>query len=463
MTNPALPGVSIASGPSDWQILQQDSNGVAPIALAGAYRTDAPEFRVEARLVREADGSPVTAQLNWQEATLLPEQRWELTLTNIPAGGLYRLETRVWRSQCPDTRPMRGDYVHHLGVGDVWVIAGQSNASGTGTGYVEDPPTLGVHLFGNDEQWKLACHPLEDATRTRHPITVHGVFQGHSPWLAFGRRLKTELGYPIGLIPTAMGGAPLSRWLPGPEGDLYANMLDMVRLTGGGLRGVVWYQGESDCAPGVCENYAQRFGEFVAGVRRDLRQPDLPIVTAQLGRYALAGEDVERHRCWTRLREEQRRAASGLPGIELIPAIDLPLCDEIHLSASANVALGHRFAVAALRALRGRDLPAPGIALREARWRQSEPPTILLSFDRPVAGWCRVGPVNDFTVEDESGAVEVAEVATDDEGWVDLKLGRKPVGIVTVHAHAGCLPHPSLRDRDQRPLLAFSVALQDRC
>jgi len=453
---PPLPGASIEQGPQDWQIFQQDASGTASVTLRGVYRGNPADFRVESRIVREADGSPAAGKLNWTPATLLPEQRWEAVLSGIPAGGLYRLETRIWRTNCPDIRPMRGDYVHHLGVGDVWIIAGQSNSSGTGTGYVEDPPTLGVQLFGNDEAWKLAAHPLEDATRTKHPITVHGVFQAHSPWLSFGRRLLSERGYPIGLIPTALGGSPLARWLPGA--DLYKNMLEMVRLAGGAARGIVWYQGESDASPASSQDYGARFRKFVEGARADLKSPNLPILTAQLGRFAEAGEDRDRHKSWSVIREAQRQSAVELPHLELIPAIDLPMGDEIHVSAAGNVILGQRFATSALRAVYGRDLPRPGVAFQRAEWVMQPSPTLRLHFDLGTAGWVRVGPLHDFLVEDAMGPVELSAATVDDRGWVDLRLGRGPApGGVTVHNHYGCLPSVSLRDRDQRPTVAFTV------
>ena len=455
MIDPPLPGASIETGPSDWQILQQETNGVAALELAGVHRTDAPEYRVEVRVVCESNGAPVSAALDWQPAQLLPGNRWRMTLTGLPAGGLYRVETRVWRDHCADTRPMRGDYLHHLGVGDLWVIAGQSNASGTGTGYVDDPPTLGVHLFGSDERWKLACHPLEDATRSLHTITVHGVFQAHSPWLAFGRLLLSQLNYPVGLIPTALGGSPLSAWMEGE--DLYVNMLDMVRLAGGRVRGMVWYQGESDCAPRPCEDYIKRFTRFVAAARRDLGAPELPILTAQLGRYA-APADEENHRSWTRLREAQRQAAQTLLGVELIPTVDLSLCDEIHLSAPANVLLGQRFAREALRAVYGRNLSRTAIALRGAEVAKNRS-VVVLKVERPAAGWCWVGQGPDFVADDEAGLVAVTQVAPYDDGGIELHLARGLRGEAVIHAHWGCNPPASLRDRDQRPLLGFSVNL----
>jgi hypothetical protein len=68
-----------------------------------------------------------------------------------------------------------------------------------------------------------------------------------------------------------------------------------------------------------------------------------------------------------------------------------------------------------------------------------------------------VGPIDDFVVRDEANVIELDEVIADDEGWVDLRLTRRPVGPATVHCHYGCYPRPSLRDRDQRPVVAFTV------
>ncbi len=457
MTEPPLPGASLSEAPADWQIVQQDRDGTAALSLAGCHRVEAPWFRIEARLVGEADGRPPATEVDWQPAELLPESRWRLTLGGVPAGGLYRLETRIRRAGCADLRPTRGDFVHHLGVGDLWVIAGQSNASGTGLGYADDPPTLGVHQLGNDEQWKLAAHPLEDATRTLHPITVHGVFQGHCPWLAFARRLRAELGWPIGLIPTALGGSPLAMWDPDQRGSLYDNLMAMVRAAGGRVRGLLWYQGESDGNAGLGDSYAEGFAAFVAAVRAALGEPDLPVLTAQLGRYT--GDVGEAyHRGWSRVRQAQREVAATVPGVALIPAVDIPLSDEIHTSAAGNVLLGERFAVAALREVYGRDLPPPALRLLKAA-RGADPAVLRLTFERPPAGWSRPGRIRDFTVEDAQGTIPVGRVEVDDEGWVDLFLERAPGSPATIHCHYGCDPAYDLRDRDQRPVEAFSVGV----
>lgn len=451
-TNPLLPGASIHEGPADWQILQQDPDGHAMVRLRGMHSTQAKRFRVEARAVSETDGTLPPGCPDWQAADLEPGDLWRATL-RLPAGGLYRIETRVWRAECPDIRPMRGDYIHHVGVGDLWVIAGQSNASGTGTGPADDPPELGLHQFGNDETWKLASHPLEDATRSRHPVTVHGVFQAHAPWLNFARRLKRELGYPIGLIPCALGGSPIALWQPGAK--LHENLVEMVRLAGGAVKGVAWHQGESDAFSGKSSAYADAFRSMVRGVRAALGKEDLPFITGQLALWTSASTPGA-HREIVVMREHQRRLAREL-GHEVVPLLDLPIGDEVHLTAQANLEMGRRYAETALGSVYGRAVRPPGIRLQRVETVGGKQDALRLVFDLGTPGWVKVGdPIGDFSVEDGSGEVPITAVKADDAGWVDLALARPYVGKATVHAHPSARPFPCLRDRDQRPITGFS-------
>jgi hypothetical protein len=71
-----LPGATLLSGPADWQILQQDALGGADCALAGTWRTEAPEHGVEVRAVREADGAVPATTCDWQAATTRPDGTW---------------------------------------------------------------------------------------------------------------------------------------------------------------------------------------------------------------------------------------------------------------------------------------------------------------------------------------------------------------------------------------------------
>src|SRR4028118_1214594 len=108
-------GAIIESGPSDWQIVQQDEQGFASIELAGRWVGEAPG-RVQIRLVREDNSLPVTPALDWSDAKTMADGTWKATLKKIPAGGLYRLETRYNpRSKLEREWSPRGDMRHFLG------------------------------------------------------------------------------------------------------------------------------------------------------------------------------------------------------------------------------------------------------------------------------------------------------------------------------------------------------------
>ena len=100
----------------------------------------------------------------------------------------------------------RGDMIHNIGVGDVFVVAGQSNAAGRAKNPVEDAPELGVHLLRDSGVWDLATHPLGETTGSVHQGHFENHNPGHTPWLHFAKLLKRELGYPIGIVMSAYGG-----------------------------------------------------------------------------------------------------------------------------------------------------------------------------------------------------------------------------------------------------------------
>jgi hypothetical protein len=183
--------------------------------------------KVYARIVREDSGENI---IWWTMAKELGERKWTVTFQNVPAGGLYRIETCLMRPLQDNIEwALRGDMLHHIGVGDVFVIAGQSNSVGFGKDSIYDCPKLGVHLLKNNGKWDLASHPLGDSTDTVHPENTDCANPGHSPYLAFAKRLKKELGYPIGLVQTALGGSPLKEWNPAEKGTLYQCMLAKIR------------------------------------------------------------------------------------------------------------------------------------------------------------------------------------------------------------------------------------------
>ncbi len=345
-------GALIETGPSDWQILQQE-NGKADIRLSGSWAAgdDMGTPTVYVRLVREDSGTVIRW---WTPGEMAEGNRWSAVLTGIPAGGLYRLETCLAAENGAVIEwAMRGDMVHHLGVGDLYVIAGQSNSAGYGKDPVFDPPQLGVHLLKNSGKWDLATHPMNDSTNMIHEANREGCNSGTSPYLSFGKLLQRELGYPIGLIQASLGGSPLSAW-DHTDAVLYHNMMDIIHSQTEKIKGVLWYQGCSDAEGHETGDYLERFTRMVANIRREMGE-EIPVLTFQLNRLTNpGGEEMDRE--WGLVREAQRQAALRIPGVMVVPTTDSGLSDEIHNSSAANVVLGERMAISALRHIYGRSI-----------------------------------------------------------------------------------------------------------
>jgi hypothetical protein len=339
--------------------------------------------------------------------------------------------------------------IHHVGIGDLWIIAGQSNAAGYGRGAVLDPPEIGVHLLRHSGAWDLATHPFNESTDTVHPANREGANPGHSPFLAFAKLVKRHTGYPIGLLQTALGGSALRAWNPEQEGHLYRNMIDIVNSAGGSVAGVVWYQGCSDCNPDERDSYADRFRVFVERLRTDLRNETLPVITVQLNRKTGADATTDENLSWGTVREQQRIAARDIPHVSIVPAIDCPLSDEIHNSPAGNLILGERMARAAIATVYGDHLHYRAPEVSNAVYSMGsgipEEPAVLVSYAYVGGYLLHTGQQAQlYAVEDEAGEVPVLAWAICGRDTVRLTLGRPLVGQGYMNGGAERNPSPYL-------------------
>lgn len=420
--------LTIASGLQDFQILQQN-NGYADLTISGAFVMSDPSLTVEkvyARIMAEDNGSVI---IPWTECQIYEKGKWKLTFKDIPAGGLYRVETSMDHSKA---QKIRGDMIHHVGVGDIFVIAGQSNAAGYGKDSAYDPPEIGIHAFKNSGKWDLASHPLSDSTGSEFAENRDIGVPGHSPYICFARVLKKELGYPIGLIPTALGGSSLSRWNPDEDGTLYRNMLKRVISAGGKVKAMLWYQGCADADGNSADTYLTRFTGMVNHVRQDFNNENLPVFTVQINRFVVPASDSN-DRSWGRIRESQRQAAAKIPFVFIVPASDCTLSDAIHNSARANLMLGERLAKSALFNIYGKKYfsEAPNVS----KVKKVAKTRIQLTFDNVIGQLYayEVGPEKiPFTVEDENGRLEIKgyEINRDE---IILDTDREPGRECVIH------------------------------
>lgn len=276
---------------------------------------------------------------------------------------------------------------------DVWVAAGQSNMQGYGVITHEYQANPAVRVYDLSDQWVPAVPPTHRIFGATAPIFKTLIFQmnpamteegwkgsqaqdrrkplgGVGPDLAFVEALATATGRKIVLVPCALGGTTLAQWCSalkdrGTE-SLYGALLDRVAKVGGRLRGIIWYQGESQAGkPETVGSYEADFLDLVDSLRRDLNAPDLPILTVQIGRFMLQNRENEGG--WKTVQDKQRTVVRQRKNLWVVPALDLPLDDLIHVSEGGQQRLGHRLAEVALSQVYG--LADRGHPLELESWR----------------------------------------------------------------------------------------------
>lgn len=393
----------------DFMIIQRDAKGFGKATFAGTLKDDRQGI-VLARVVREDDNMTVVPFTECERSGA----DWHITLT-LPQGGLYRAEARLAGARMSDTN---NNYdwaeliacVYHIGVGDVFIMAGQSNMSGYGKDPAYDPPELGVHLFDNAGRWGIAAHPLSSVP---DPIYENNDgSSGTSPGLAFARTMRRSINVPVGLVAAARGGSALEAWNPAEEAPYLYNELRRKIKEIGGFAGMIWYQGCSETTEqDEAETYLEKFTQTVELWRKEFGY--FPIATCQINRHAWKGEDKERH--WGLVREAQRQAARTIKDVYVVPTIDMYTSDGIHNASGACVVIGERLAQTLLAGwykLPGCFAPSVNTVKRLDDRR------ILLTFD----GKHMLKTMDDLAagmnIEDENGIMPCMSVSVRDDGAV---------------------------------------------
>jgi len=238
----------VLESPRDFQVVQRQSKKGGPLSVRG--RLDpSKEMRVtfEYRLRRddsEEKWLPLQADVRANEF---------YAEIDAPSGGWYRLEVRAMR----DGSVVGAASVAHVGVGEVFVVAGQSNSANYGE-EKQQPLTGKVSTF-DGTHWQPAHDPQPGAGG-----------EGGSFMPPLGDAIAAKFGVPVGFVACGAGGTSVREWLPQgatfpnpptieshvqkrtdgqweSRGDLFRYLCDRMKSLGPhGFRAVIWHQGESD-------------------------------------------------------------------------------------------------------------------------------------------------------------------------------------------------------------------------
>jgi hypothetical protein len=236
--------------PKDYQVFQRtaDSTGTVRIQGKGIDEADAWQYRFLG-----TDFAGQALDPTWQNfPTAIEKGKFDFW-TTAPAGGWYQMEIRALKNGTE----LGSARVEHVGVGEVFLVAGQSNAANHGS--EKQSPRSGMVSSFNGSSWRTAEDPQTGATGNS------GSFMP-----AFGDTIAAKFKVPVGLVPVAVGSSSVREWLP--EGDKfpqqtttgkgvrptqdgqwesngthYATLTTRLEQLGNrGIRAILWHQGESD-------------------------------------------------------------------------------------------------------------------------------------------------------------------------------------------------------------------------
>ncbi|MBN6150566.1 beta galactosidase jelly roll domain-containing protein [Xanthomonas sp. AmX2] len=171
--------------------------------------------------------------------------------------------------------------------------------------------------------------------------------------LADGSAVPLRGPWQYRVAPPSLGTPPRAPWSSAAGlSTLYNGMIAPLGQLG--LRGVLWYQGESNTGD------AAGYPALLDAWQRDWRQrfgAALPLLLVQLANYGTPPTEPGESG-WAQLREAQRRFVAADPHAALAVAIDIGDRYDIHPANKQE--LGRRLARAARHAAYGEALPASG-------------------------------------------------------------------------------------------------------
>lgn len=264
---------------------------------------------------------------------------WCAALPPQPAGGPHTL--RLWLDGCPQT-------LDDVWFGDVFLASGQSNMAFklADTPQRAEGPSGFARCFTAPKPWPDDARP-DDGRWVA--CTQQNAAQCTAIGTLFARQLSAAEGVPVGIVDASQGASVLESWLPAGtagaaewrsaadrciDASYYPFNADswlwnslLAPLVPLALRGVLWYQGESNRGAGEVSQYARRFCLLVDSWRSAFGAPSLPFFTVQLAPFA---DPVSPPQVWPALREQQRLASVLREGVWLVPISDAGDAARIH-------------------------------------------------------------------------------------------------------------------------------------
>jgi len=368
--------------------------------------------------------------------------QWKVLLDALPEGGPYTLTVNS-----KDKKIMFNGIL----MGDVWLCSGQSNMlfrlnqAYEGKQAIAEATNKNIRLFQFNAIQETANVAWDSAVldKTNKLEYFTGKWQQCNPQSAatfsaiayfFGQKIQQEEHVPVGLIEVAVGGAPivsfidrhtmefddylvdeLHNWRKSdfimpwvreraaknlenstdprqrhPYEPCYNYEAGISKLINTPIKGILWYQGESD-AHNV-DLYAYNFEKLISSWRM-LWNEDLPFYFVQLS-------SIDRP-SWPYFRDMQRKVSLKIPNTFM--AVSSDFGDSLNVHPTHKQRIGGRLALLALKNTYHKDMVASGPTVENVFQNNKE---IVINFSNAKRLKTRSDePITGFEVVNEKGDI----------------------------------------------------------
>jgi hypothetical protein len=239
----------------------QRVNNVASIQIGGNVSVFADQ--IQARIIPIQGGEAI----DWKRVDTSIGGGSFIGELSYAKGGWYTLEVRAMQN---GTQIGDISTVSKVGVGEVFIVAGQSNAQGgsppmggfyDNTKYAAQDDRVNCINHFDNEEGSLEPFPKISQLKAETFIAPHG--QASWCWGILGDRIARELNVPVLFFNASEGGTRMHQWEQGSKGEQVYNAYTGYKHVLGwpyiilekslhyysslyGLRAILWHQGEDD-------------------------------------------------------------------------------------------------------------------------------------------------------------------------------------------------------------------------
>ena len=279
-------------------------------------------------------------------------------------GGWYHLYVRAMQ----DGTVLETKQITPIGVGEVFAVAGQSNAQGVipnrNTIPAKDERVVCVPHYNVTDTIRLPMPPAFERITTEGVIGPRGLTSWC--WGVLGDSLAKRLNVPVAFYNAAWSGTAIRNWRESitqdstatswgeffrpkmPYGNLKRILQDYVALTG--LRAVLWHQGEAEYydTDSLAPNYYNDLRFIIARSRADVGFADLPwmVARASIDMFTRTLYPSQRYEpVWNQQTQVIQSTNRVFYGPDTDP-LGIPRTDGVHLSSIGLIEVANAWSTA---------------------------------------------------------------------------------------------------------------------